>query len=231
MNTLSERLNHALELSGLSPSGLAARAKVTKGTISQWASNVSNVEHIKAASLDRIAGALGVRSRWLLYGEKPMTPDDDDRWATVDRVAISYAAGEGDDNEYVEAQLPLKFLRESLIRHGLNEAQLGTYYTRGDSMHPMIQDGDVLLVDLSDKALHDGEIYCVALGGHRMVKRVFRQGDGRYIFRGDNSADPRNIERRYPDDDLNLEVVGAVVWHGGWLTNRTRPRWSAKVST
>lgn len=70
-STFSTRMADALAESGLSGRRLAQLARTTPGQVSQWLRGQVKVENIKADVLERISQALGVRPRWLLYGELP----------------------------------------------------------------------------------------------------------------------------------------------------------------
>lgn len=60
---------------------------------------------------------------------------------------------------------------------------------RGDSMHPLIREGDVLHVDPVDPALvRRGEVVLVRAMRGLTAHRVVEVSEGRILTRGDNSA-------------------------------------------
>jgi len=65
--TLGERLRKAKKAAKLSNSEIAAAAGVHEKTVSRWLNDVSNPDPVE---LDRAAGALGVTSTWLRYGDE-----------------------------------------------------------------------------------------------------------------------------------------------------------------
>ena len=84
---------------------------------------------------------------------------------------------------------------------------------RGDSMEPLLKDGDTLLLDQSDTEILDGRIYVVTLGDELRVKRI-QKGFKGYILRSENP--------RYADITVEGEDLAAFKVHG-------RVRWCAKM--
>lgn len=80
---------------------------------------------------------------------------------------------------------------------------------KGDSMFPLMKDGDMVMVDREDKEIMDGKIYILTLGEELLVKRVLRTIRG-VILHSENPA--------YPDipvemGDLEQFIVrGRVRW-------------------
>ena len=82
---------------------------------------------------------------------------------------------------------------------------------RGDSMDPLLKDGDTILVDQSDTVVSDGKIYVVTLGEELRVKMVQRSLRG-YVLRSEN---PRYTDILVTDADLDaFRVHGRVRWAG-----------------
>lgn len=81
----------------------------------------------------------------------------------------------------------------------------------GDSMEPLLKEGDTLLVDKNATELMDGHVYVVTLGEELKVKRIYRGLNG-IILRSDN--------QRYPDVNVEgpdletLQIWGRVRWVG-----------------
>lgn len=122
--------------------------------------------------LDRVAEVLKVDRNWLLHGmgdvqgDAPLLEDPDDAFVAVPYVSVRPAMGGG---AFVEEEpvpgRPYHFQR-SWIKHDLkaDPAKLRIMHVEGDSMMPMLHDGDIVLVDLGRRAptppgvfvLHDG---------------------------------------------------------------------------
>lgn len=67
---IAERLNDELTVQDLSPNGLAGRAGATWRTVN----NATTGTPVRLATTLKLARALGVNLRWLLYGEEPRYP-------------------------------------------------------------------------------------------------------------------------------------------------------------
>lgn len=68
MKTIADRLKYARGLKEWTQTQLAVAAEVSTGTIG----NIESGARQSKGSLPQIADALGVRHRWLAYGEDPM---------------------------------------------------------------------------------------------------------------------------------------------------------------
>jgi len=72
MKTWHDRLNLALNESGLSKSAFAKLAKVSRPTVTDWTNK--EIKELKADSADRVCRTLNIRPEWLLRGVEPMRP-------------------------------------------------------------------------------------------------------------------------------------------------------------
>lgn len=61
-----------------------------------------------------------------------------------------------------------------LAERGLLEAHLFEAKTNGDSMHPEIRNGEIILVNASDKVIRSGDIYVVQIGDEFICKYLRR---------------------------------------------------------
>ncbi len=132
-------------------------------------------------------------------------------WVDVPRLPLGAAAGAG---ALAGEEAPFdsfRFSRGWLREQGLANAELHAIRVQGDSMEPLLHDGDEILVDRAQRALRDG-IHVVRLGDALMVKRLAAAGPGRALLLSQNSA--------YPPIEValdELEIVGRVVWKSGRL--------------
>jgi phage repressor protein C with HTH and peptisase S24 domain len=138
-----------------------------------------------------------------------------ERFVMLPRRPTTAAAGpavpplpEDVDSEYVA-------LRQDWVRRvvGIDPAHLGLELAVGDSMVPTIRDGDVLLVDTSDRRFAQFGIYVLKIDGERLVKRIQRRLDGSLALISDNPSYER--DGLPPERAKDVEVVGRVVWSGG----------------
>jgi len=102
-----------------------------------------------------------------------------------------------------------RFSRRWLEEQGLARAELSAIRVEGDSMEPLLNDGDEILIDRAPRPFRDG-IHVVRLGDTLMVKRVASAGAGRVALLSQNFA--------YPPVEVaaeEIEIIGRVVWKGG----------------
>lgn len=130
-------------------------------------------------------------------------------WVDVPRLDIGASAGPG---ALPDAEVPFdafRFSKRWLTEQGLEGAQLSAITVEGDSMEPLLRDGDEILVDRAPRPFRDG-VHVVRLGDTLMVKRVASQGAGRLALLSQNLA--------YPPVEVSadeVEIIGRVVWKGG----------------
>ncbi len=92
----------------------------------------------------------------------------------IPEVAVEAAAGPGALNEEFVDEKARWYLPEGMIRHE-GDADPGTLRVlraRGDSMEPLVSDGDRLLVDLARRTPGTGEMAVLWDGSGLVVKRV-----------------------------------------------------------
>ena len=128
--------------------------------------------------------------------------------AQVRRLDIAASAGPGvlaeDDralgSEYFDPRL--------LHSLGVRADRSAALRAKGESMAPTIEDGDLMLVDESDRRIsaRDG-IFVIRIDGALMVKRVAHFGEVLKIT-SDNPDFPVMLPRR----SESIEIVGRVVW-------------------
>lgn len=132
-------------------------------------------------------------------------------WIDVPRLAIDASAGPGALGAQEVAFDAFRFSRKWLAEQGLEGAKLSAIRVVGDSMEPLLREGDEVLVDLRQHPFRDG-IHVVRLDDTLLVKRVAAQGGGRFSLLSQNLA--------YPPIAVAAEdfaVIGRVVWKSGKL--------------
>jgi len=132
-------------------------------------------------------------------------------WVEVPRLPLDASAGPGafglDELPFDAFRFSTRWLREQ----GLEPKMLSAIAVAGDSMEPVLRDGDEILVDRTPRPLRDG-IHVVRLGEALHVKRVQAGKPGQLTLISANPAYPP-IEVALDD----VDVVGRVVWKGGRL--------------
>jgi phage repressor protein C with HTH and peptisase S24 domain len=132
-------------------------------------------------------------------------------WLEVPRLQVDASAGPG---ALGQEEIPFdsfRFSRRWLREQGFYPGHLSAIRVMGDSMEPLLRDGDEVLVDASPRPFRDG-VHVVRFDDRLLVKRVAAQGAGRFSLLSQNLAyPPITVEA----DDL--EIIGRVVWKSGRL--------------
>ncbi len=129
----------------------------------------------------------------------------------VPRLPLDASAGPG---AFASDEMPVDTFRFSarwLRAQGFEANMLSAIAVAGDSMEPLLRDGDEILVDRSPRPLRDG-IHVVRVGDALLVKRLQAGVPGMIVLESENPA-YRPIE--LPPEDV--QVIGRVVWKGGRL--------------
>ncbi len=136
-----------------------------------------------------------------------------DRFVILPKVAEAAAAGAG----HVNTDGATEFIGfrhdwiKTVFGREPNDVLMETAV--GESMEPNIHNGDLLLVDTTDRTFRNFGVYVIEVRDERLVKRVQRKFDGSLILISDNKV----YEAEHLDAELSKEVrvVGRVIWRGG----------------
>jgi phage repressor protein C with HTH and peptisase S24 domain len=127
---------------------------------------------------------------------------------SVRRLDVAASAGPGGLVEEDRTIGDAPFDRRLLDTLGIRAGTLAIIRAQGESMTPLIADGDQIMVDEGDRRVGArGGVYVIRLDGALMVKRVARAGE-RFAITSDNPAFPAMPMR----DTNEVEVIGRVVW-------------------
>ncbi|WP_309684950.1 S24 family peptidase [Stenotrophomonas sp. SORGH_AS_0321] len=208
---------------GITQEKMAHELGITQGAVSQYLNGKIPMNYRTLKAFTSALGIEDVEVRTDLPEQQYSSPaPHDDQYADV--IGYSQAVGLGaagvEAEEYAETH-SLKFKKTSLRRRGIYNHPLAIYYGKGDSMEPVIQDGDAILFDTSDTRVVDGVLYLVQMHGacnaEYFVKRAMIL-DGIVYFTSDNpNGDHQWQKPRRMDSERNpITVVGRVHWIGGW---------------
>ncbi|HGN8722474.1 MULTISPECIES: XRE family transcriptional regulator [Enterobacter cloacae complex] len=219
--TLAERLNQAMELSGMSQGALAKASGVAQPTI--WRLTSGNARG--STKIVEIANALGVRSEWLSTGVGPMREDsqmpaishtktEPGRTDTFRIEALDFyvSAGPGAINsEFVEVLRSVEYSVEDARQmfNGRKAEQIRIINVRGDSMSGTIEPGDLLFVDISVQHFDGDGIYAFIYDDTSHVKRLQKMKDKLLVISDNQTYRPWDpIEK----EEMNrILVFGKVI--------------------
>jgi phage repressor protein C with HTH and peptisase S24 domain len=157
----------------------------------------------------RLAQFFGVSEAELGGAEEISSAADDGQWVELARLPVEASAGPG---ALGAAEVPFdtfRFSRRWLREQGLEPRMLAAIRVSGDSMEPLLRDGDEILVDRTPQPFREG-IHVLRMGEVLHVKRVQAGPPGRVNL---ISANPAYEPVRVSLDDI--DVIGRVVWKSG----------------
>ena len=206
------RLHDLARARGVSLAGLSEMIGRNSSYLQQFIRKGSP-RKLEEADRRTLAQFFGVAESELGARENSYEPSTAPRgdWLEVPRLPLGAAAGPGalagDEAPFDSFRFSRSWLREQ----GLVNAELSAIRVQGDSMEPLLHDGDEILVDRAQRSLRDG-IHVVRIGDALLVKRLAAAGPGRATLLSQNYA--------YPPVEVTLdelEIVGRVVWKSGRL--------------
>ncbi len=200
---------------------------------------ISGEHQPKVETLVAIARAAGVRLEWLATGEGPMRPDEASvahgppmvkgaegtgpatapykdvstapaGWIGLPRYEVEASAGGG---VLVHSEQIVDYLafREEWLRHnGMIPSRVCLVEVRGDSMKPTIDDGELVLVDLSLTRMSDG-VWLLSLDDVLLVKRVRVRLRGIEVVSDNAEHYPPELVPK-EEADQRLRLIGLVRW-------------------
>lgn len=138
--------------------------------------------------------------------------EDLSAYAEVELFDVKLSAGNGTATWVARQEEPLLFRKAWLKKRGFSSEACKGMYVRGDSMEPVLQDWDTVLIDTSDKELVSGEIYAVAYKGKTFIKEIRVRPECIELVSTNAKYEPIII----PDNEAEqFQVLGRKVWRGG----------------
>lgn len=199
---------------------------LTTAAISQY--KTGKILTLNAMAAQKIADALGVNVEWLVTGEgnmiKPniisLDSADSDKlpagFVQIPEYKICFGAGEAEEPTYEEIQdcVPAYFRSTFFSDRGINPKNCKRFKVIGDSMIPLINDGDYITVDCTPKDyIENNQIYALVFDHSLRIKRLIKSFKSLTI-RSDNPI--------YSDEVLTLEeaaqmihIIGKVIERSG----------------
>lgn len=230
---LAQRLRQAREHLGKTQSEMAELAGVKFRTWQDYEAGKSTPPGRVYAKIR----AHGFDGSWLLGAPAPMLSDEGrteggpslpsppelrspgEEYVALPRYDVQAAAGPGAITE-AERVVDWIYFKKDWLRRTLGVApqHLAVIEAVGDSMVPTIDDGDLLIVDLSQPKLNGDGIYVLSVDDSLaaiMVKRIEITPRGGLIISSDNARAGYGRYEIAPGELDQVRIVGRVVWVGG----------------
>lgn len=231
---LKDRLRLARKNANMTQSKLAEAIGLSQANIN----GLESGKYKTSTKIVEIARVLRVNADWLANGQggmalmpqhqgnvspgrMPIEDWDSETPLDADEVEIPFykdfavACGHGSEGYAMANEWrKLRISRATIDKIGSHKDQVFATVAEGDSMAPIINDGDTIWIDESKQNIKDGKIFVFEYGGLYMCKRLFRlPNDGIRVV--SENPDPQYDDWEITGEDRvknNFRLIGWV-WH------------------
>lgn len=175
----------------------------------------------------KLANFFHVNISWLVTGEGPKRGSNisvinnpynaSDQYVKIHESKVIFACGIGCEPTYEEihegsnALYKLSWFQARQI----NPEHCARFKVQGESMYPLICDGDYILVDLTDnKEIKPNKVYCIGVEGEMRVKRLLKTIKGGLLIKSDN-PEFKDEELSAEEADRLVTIIGRVIERSG----------------
>lgn len=135
--------------------------------------------------------------------------DTDVEFKAIPKVAARLSAGTGSFDNEGDITDYLSFQRSWLAGKGSADAMVAMEVF-GQSMEPVIREGDTVLIDQSRKDVLAGAIYAVGVEDTILIKRLEKHPPDKLVLCSDNKGyEPIVLEK---EDAEKVRIIGKVIW-------------------
>lgn len=201
MGLLEDRIIELLEVAVKkygSRAALSRESGISEANLSNW------LLRKKSPTLSEISKAIDLLECSILLPEE--MPD----YVEVPKYSARAGAGSSLITEK-DVEGYYAFRRQFMARMRISEKGAALLDVLGDSMSPLLKNGDTILVDQSKTDPMDGQIFLIGLGDELLVKRLHRHAHGWMLVSVNPEYPPVTLDRV---DSENLRVYGRVMWFG-----------------
>lgn len=222
---LNERLQYALDKSGKTQADLSRACKVATSSVANWMNG--RTKELSAIHAFKAAALLGVNPFWLATGEGEPTRGNVvevfEGDATTDLISVPEfkilcGAGPGASPTFEEVSetKPSYYRHDFFAARGVKAQNCKRLKVHGDSMLPLLNDGDTILVDCTPhQRIRDGKVYVFCFEDEVRVKRLYSKISGDIVVRSENQSYGEEIINSSDLDRFFL--IGKVIERSGSL--------------
>lgn len=202
LDTLARKVGNLSELARLSGVSNSVLSRCLKGGVPSAPNAVA------------VAAAAKVSLEWLLTGKEPYPTASGSNSVRIPFFQVEASAGPGlipmDENHEQQSILVPSGILPTTGLPG--NPDLCAIQAKGDSMHPTIPSGSLLVVNRSDRQLREG-IYVISRGESLLVKRTQPRENKMLRLKSDNPQyEHEDIDLKDPSQ--NFQIFGRVIWTG-----------------
>lgn len=228
MTNLPENLRAALDRRPGLRAALAARLGVTVRTVDNYANGtrrpgpaqILEIASVLGTTTDELLGASGTSASRREPRSVELLGED---YTTIALLNVLASAGPGTTVDVAEEVERIAFRRDWLARIDVAPQNAALVTARGHSMEPLIWDGDLVMIDMSQtepaqrpmgrpgrRGPRD-EIFVLDQAGETRLKAVRRNAKDQIILYSEN-ANVFQPELYAGPDLAELRFIGKVVW-------------------
>jgi phage repressor protein C with HTH and peptisase S24 domain len=213
MKTWTDRLQEALDDSGINRSELAAKLGIKPPSVTGWFNG--STKNMNAENAFNAAKILRVNLQWLLFGIGPKEAGAKER---IDDVLVAITCrtipllahidggdvqiGDDDDDE-VE---PMYYKASWIKKNGYDVKRLVIREIKGSSMEGALYHGDKVLVNTASRNPRHGIAYWISVEGMPCAKRLLKRDSVWWI----TSDNPAHEKSNLPLENAN-QIIGEIV--------------------
>lgn len=226
MDLILEQIDEALKNKGLSDAAASMKAVGNPALIKNMRLKRGTEKRYNLTAIAKLAEVLDLE---LYFGPPRETGNiphqiiGGDDYASVAYHDVAASAGPGAEADPHATVENYAFRRDWLKRQGVAPQNAAMLRVKGDSMSPLIVDGDTLLIDTNrrDPAVRqraEGEkrradIYVLTIDGDTRIKWIERPDPTTLILYSENTANYLPEVFTAADQD-RVDIVGKVLWWG-----------------
>jgi len=198
----------------LNVTGISSQAELAKelGINRSGITHARNKNNIPEKWIVKLYRRFKFNPEWIETGVGPVflntKPTHAIAYKQIPKVAARLSSGTGSFECGEEITQYLSFQSSWLARKG-PAASMVAMEVFGNSMEPVIREGDTVLIDQSQKAIMAGAIYAVGVEDTILVKRLEKHPDKLVL-----SSDNKDFEPIYFETDMlsKVRILGRVIW-------------------
>ena len=180
--------------------GISSQAELAKelGINRSGITHARNKNHIPDNWIVKLFRRFRVNPDWVDTGKGPVFfdrkhADDDSEFRRIPKVAARLSAGTGSFECDPDISQFLSFPSAWLARKG-SAAAMVAMEVFGQSMEPLIREGDTVLIDQSQTRIMAGAIYAVGVDDTILVKRLEKHPDALVLCSDNKDFSPIHLD-------------------------------------
>lgn len=206
VDALISRIYNATGIS--SQSELARELEINRSGIT----HARNNNKIPDKWIIKLYRKFGLNPKWIESGAGRAfinkESDNDVEFKAIPKVAARLSAGTGSFDSEENITDYLSFQSSWLTKKGSANAMVAMEVF-GQSMEPVIREGDTVLIDQSQKQVLAGAIYAVGVEDTILVKRLEKHPNKLVLCSDNKDYEPIFLEK---EDAEKVRILGKVIW-------------------